>query len=1084
MNRRKKTTSVIATVTAAAIALSGTFAWSSIAQMAKNEAQGTLNPGVRLHDDYSGWNTATKSGLTKDIYVENYSDVTVYARVRLDEFMEIGTGAGTKDGQPNNSTAKSLVSGSDIDAVGTWKTHIPGVSDLDDGTKETYEYNDESKTFHRYWDWTFGGEDPDNTDGSTIYMPTANKNKDSLTADINGSMETDKNGNILRKADGTFNNYVEYKAGDVSTGRDTYYDANDAVVGKGNPSDNSAAMSGEDYKITKETYTAKETAKIPTSQNGVGVITMQNYIDNYLDKGETSYVGWVYDTDGWAYWSQPLLPGETTSLLLDSIKLKESPEDSWYYAINAVGQFATKDDLGVFSDKNNGNPATDNAVKLLETISKGTIVKKDDQEDQSHLTIGGRSVKNGERLTVTPGAYKLAAYGSDGTEWNLSNCEVTVSGSKQARYREDGYVVIDGDCKSAEITVTVSKVSNGISNAVSLNSAANTLNAVLIVGGDGASSTVQIGESGDSIPSGGSTTMNKGETLPITTKDKTGAGTTVEGLTGDSSVVPTYIHLDEDKKNIVVEENCPSGKYEVTVEDSNGNKTTFTINVPNKPFEVEIDGTTYTQDSIPQQTVKSSDLPMSVAPKNGSATDYTYSVTPASKGIGVDKNGNVTVTDEAAIDPNTVYEVTITDKNGNTVKVPFTVSNANVDMTDENGEKLNNPTNLGAGESVKISQNKNNGWTVTANPSSAVTIADDGTIKASDTLEGDATVTITSTKNGSTASLTLNVTGKGKVTFTNGGNASIATNGRGSYALTRSNAVKSSSLTVTKADSNSIVESAEIGTGNALSVKLNSGVKNGATETLTIKDGSTTVGTFKVTATNTYIAKLLNTSTDTAFTSNPELKVGDNSTNVTVKPVLYGSDSVEVSDGTWSASGSTNYVAVKDNNDGTWTLSGLAATTSAETVTFKNDTAGKKLELTVVVSASVKEELSERESAQLSYCGLYGDGLVTCEDSLDGVDVGDCDLECYVHFDKNDADKFGNLRNGNLYVRAGTVFYVFDNDDGDRVIRFDGCKLENKGLGFCVGQAVADCYEVTAGSSGASGNYAYGSVSGRIYIVS
>lgn len=34
-----------------------------------------------------------------------------------------------------------------------------------------------------------GGQAADNPEGSTVYMPTFNKNKDSLSADINGTLE-------------------------------------------------------------------------------------------------------------------------------------------------------------------------------------------------------------------------------------------------------------------------------------------------------------------------------------------------------------------------------------------------------------------------------------------------------------------------------------------------------------------------------------------------------------------------------------------------------------------------------------------------------------------------------------------------------------------------------------------------------------------------------------------------------------------------------------------------------------------------------------------------------------------------------
>ncbi|MBC8545221.1 hypothetical protein, partial [Bianquea renquensis] len=94
---RKAASAVIAVVAAAVILLTGTFAWQSISQTALNEVAETyVNPGGRLHDDFNGVN--------KDVYVENFMSadeaggVPIYARVRLDEYLETGRGAGIKDG--------------------------------------------------------------------------------------------------------------------------------------------------------------------------------------------------------------------------------------------------------------------------------------------------------------------------------------------------------------------------------------------------------------------------------------------------------------------------------------------------------------------------------------------------------------------------------------------------------------------------------------------------------------------------------------------------------------------------------------------------------------------------------------------------------------------------------------------------------------------------------------------------------------------------------------------------------------------------------------------------------------------------
>ena len=81
MSATKVKTSVLAVLSAAAIALAGTFAWQSISQTALNEATEVINPGGRLHDDFSGYRETD----TKDIYVENFGSQPIYARVRLDE---------------------------------------------------------------------------------------------------------------------------------------------------------------------------------------------------------------------------------------------------------------------------------------------------------------------------------------------------------------------------------------------------------------------------------------------------------------------------------------------------------------------------------------------------------------------------------------------------------------------------------------------------------------------------------------------------------------------------------------------------------------------------------------------------------------------------------------------------------------------------------------------------------------------------------------------------------------------------------------------------------------------------------------
>ena len=48
---------------------------------------------------------------------------------------------------------------------------------------------------------------------------------------------------------------------------------------------------------------------------------------------------WVIDSDGWAYWAAPLMPGQATSNLLNSIDVHQ-PGGQWFYGIHIIGQFA------------------------------------------------------------------------------------------------------------------------------------------------------------------------------------------------------------------------------------------------------------------------------------------------------------------------------------------------------------------------------------------------------------------------------------------------------------------------------------------------------------------------------------------------------------------------------------------------------------------------------------------------------------------------------------------------------------------------------------------------------------------------
>ncbi len=357
-NKRKK--AVAATIAAAAILLAGTFAWTSISQQALNESAGIVNVGGRLHDDFNGTN--------KDVYVENFTDPLkggqpIYARVKLTEYMEVGQeagGRGDTDGDGINE-AVPVINNTSIDKKEEWPAHVPSESCAKCNTGDTC-------AIHDHWKWEMGGE--------TVYMPTFNKDKDSLEADVNGTYHgTDRS---LAQPDKVYyDDYVEYAVSGGSTVDLTesyttpegkpdatrlteenkaittvkgtaYYD--DDTDGKEN------TTAGQ-YRTEAETHTAKSTVSAQ-------VITMAQW----LEDGEQQGNYWVYDTDGWAYWAAPIMPGQATGLLLDEIKMTQNPGEKCYYAINVIGEFATAGDWEFFND-GAGLAADSNALKVMEAAS-------------------------------------------------------------------------------------------------------------------------------------------------------------------------------------------------------------------------------------------------------------------------------------------------------------------------------------------------------------------------------------------------------------------------------------------------------------------------------------------------------------------------------------------------------------------------------------------------------------------------------------------------------------------------------------------------------------------------------------------
>lgn len=120
--------------------IGGTFAFTAFNQQAINdrERENLAQVGGRVHDYFN------REEENKDVFVENFGQEPLMARLRLSEYMAI---------QERGQTEwTSVVSTSDREDTSTWSTYIPSANNLTERTGEGYEY------FNQFSRLSFGRE--------------------------------------------------------------------------------------------------------------------------------------------------------------------------------------------------------------------------------------------------------------------------------------------------------------------------------------------------------------------------------------------------------------------------------------------------------------------------------------------------------------------------------------------------------------------------------------------------------------------------------------------------------------------------------------------------------------------------------------------------------------------------------------------------------------------------------------------------------------------------------------------------------------------------------------------------------------
>ncbi|MDD3360430.1 MAG: Ig-like domain-containing protein [Hespellia sp.] len=374
-NKKRIFSGTVAAACAAAMLMTGTFAWQAVAN-AVNPFKGTAGVGGNLHDDFDG-------STTKKIYAENTGKADIYVRVQLSEFLKAGAGAGDTDITALKDTDYTL--------------HIPKTSAADCGNQN----KDADTLFHGtdYFKWTMGND-----------QATEEKSITGTTEFTGAASQTDRD-NLIADALGS------------------------ATVGN-----------------KADTSKSTETLAVPATQ----VLTMAQY--KALAAAEkTAYTGWIYDTDGYAYWSKPLAAGASTGYLLNGVTIPAENTLDYAYAIKATMEYVDKTDLGAWTDgdaiKDGGNKGqtTDKATEDAADMLKGTTTLITTGQT-SALTVGQNANapavtdRDGKDVTVTWAS-------SDDGIVSVDEKTGKITGVKAGTATITG-TAADGSTTSYEVTVT------------------------------------------------------------------------------------------------------------------------------------------------------------------------------------------------------------------------------------------------------------------------------------------------------------------------------------------------------------------------------------------------------------------------------------------------------------------------------------------------------------------------------------------------------------------------------------------------------------------------------------------------------
>lgn len=337
------------------ILIAGFFAWRGISQVYESNVNTFGTPGGRLHDYFNG--------VEKQVFIENFTPKNsgvgfenyLYARVRIDEFMQVGNDGLEEESEHTNYENKQIKVLRGDKAKSSDPEVLPTKDDKE--SWDTYIYDKKHESFaliegeqiRDYYDLKLGGK--------TVYMPTFNMDSTSIEPDYNGDLirvnveKDSKDEGFKRYTVDASEHDESERIYHVYKGDEKYHYTSVLVV----PVDENGNRLEADIDYSNKVLTVYDVEHKARETREARTISMEEWLELTEDKKVGDY--WVFDIDGWAYWASPIEPQTATGLLINEIELLKQVPDASYYAINVVSQLATAGDW-----KNAGVPDENGVV--------------------------------------------------------------------------------------------------------------------------------------------------------------------------------------------------------------------------------------------------------------------------------------------------------------------------------------------------------------------------------------------------------------------------------------------------------------------------------------------------------------------------------------------------------------------------------------------------------------------------------------------------------------------------------------------------------------------------------------------------